>query len=230
MFTGNRDIANFHNARKSTGPKTPEGKAAVAQNRSIHNLTGERVLLDGEDSAEYDKLGAALLEEHQPVGRTERFLVEQILHNQYRLTRIAEMEQEIFNQMIGMTAEGETAATRAANTMVAKLGCQEAHVRLIRYETSIRRAYHQALTQLRTVQNNRKRDAEEKKKLLEQAEKKAINQVRTEIFDLDRIPTLYPAENESCDSNPIVTPVPPASAGPQASEAGLRSLTGTEPR
>jgi hypothetical protein len=73
----------------------------------------------------------------------------------------------------------------------------------MRYEASTRRAYHQAVTQLRTVQNNRKRDAEEKRKLLEQAEKKAIAEVRAEIWDFDRVPALYPVENESCDSNPM---------------------------
>jgi hypothetical protein len=86
--------------------------------------------------------------------------------------------------------------------MVEKLGPHDAHLRLMRYEASIRRAYHQAVTQLRTVQNNRKRDAEEKKKLLEQAEKKAIAEVRAEIWDFDRVPALHPVENESCDSNP----------------------------
>jgi hypothetical protein len=213
MSKDNRARANFHNAQKSTGPQTPDGKAAVAQNRSIHNLTGDRVLLEGEDPAEFDELAAALLDEYQPVGQTESFLVEQILHNQYRLTRIAEMEQEIFTRMMNLSYGDATPATRVAGYMAFKLGTLEAHARLMRYETSIRRAYHQAVTQLRTVQNNRKRDADAKKKLSEQAEESATAEGRAEISDLDRTPALYPIENESCDSNPI-PPVPTPEINP----------------
>jgi hypothetical protein len=113
------------------------------------------------------------------------------------------MEQELFHQMIGLAAGEKSAAARAADFMARKLGLEEAHNRLIRYEASIRRAYHQAVTQLRTAQNNRKRDTDAKRQLLERAKDAAIAEVRAEIFDIDRVPTLYPVENESCDSNPI---------------------------
>jgi hypothetical protein len=37
--------ANRRNAQKSTGPKTPEGKAAVRHNALKHGLLAERVLV-----------------------------------------------------------------------------------------------------------------------------------------------------------------------------------------
>ena len=41
--------ANRRNALKSTGPKTPEGKAAVRLNANKHGLRSREVLLPGED-------------------------------------------------------------------------------------------------------------------------------------------------------------------------------------
>ena len=145
--------------RKTTGPKTPEGKAAVAQNRIIHCLTGARVLIPGENPEFYNALLLALMHEHSPHGPTETFLVEQLAHNQHRLTRIAEMETEIFGAMADLGDDAVTPAARATQHMIDTCGCDEAHRRLIRYETSIRRAWHQALTQLRVMQNLRKREA-----------------------------------------------------------------------
>jgi hypothetical protein len=41
--------ANRRNALKSTGPRTPEGKAAVRLNALKHGLLSEEILLPGED-------------------------------------------------------------------------------------------------------------------------------------------------------------------------------------
>jgi hypothetical protein len=200
------NVANFRNAQKSTGPGTPEGKAAVAYNRSIHNLTGERVLLDGEGNTEYRRLSRALFDEFQPVTPSEVFLVEQILHSQYRLTRIAEMEQEVLHQMMNLTKSPHTPAARAADFMVSKCGAIDAHARIMRYEASIRRAYHQAVTQLRVMQNNRKHEAGTNRETGDQAQQAAITGLPAEILSIDSHPPLHPPENKSCDSNPISFP------------------------
>ena len=42
--------ANRQNERKSTGPKSPEGKAAVRLNALKHGLLSQQVLLPGEDA------------------------------------------------------------------------------------------------------------------------------------------------------------------------------------
>ena len=47
-------LANRSNAQKSTGPRTPEGKAVVAQNAVRHGLCAERVVIQGEDPGEFE--------------------------------------------------------------------------------------------------------------------------------------------------------------------------------
>ena len=60
--------ANRQNARKSTGPRTPEGKAAVRLNALRHGLCSEEILLPGEDEEALRELDEYLRAELQPVG------------------------------------------------------------------------------------------------------------------------------------------------------------------
>ena len=46
--------ADRANALKSTGPKTPEGKAIVSQNALKHGLTAQNACVTDEDQDEFD--------------------------------------------------------------------------------------------------------------------------------------------------------------------------------
>src|SRR5260370_30377070 len=46
--------ANRQNARKSTGPRSAEGKFRASRNAVKHGLTAESVVLPNEDPAEYE--------------------------------------------------------------------------------------------------------------------------------------------------------------------------------
>ena len=49
--------ANRQNAKKSTGPRTPEGKARSSQNALKHGLLARDAVMADEDPAEYDRQG-----------------------------------------------------------------------------------------------------------------------------------------------------------------------------
>jgi hypothetical protein len=49
MTSEKKAEANRRNALKSTGPKTPEGKAAVSLNALKHGLLSQEILLPRED-------------------------------------------------------------------------------------------------------------------------------------------------------------------------------------
>lgn len=70
--------ANRVNAQRSTGPKTPAGKAVSAMNHFRHGLTGEFRILAWEDEADFDKLLDGLTDEHKPSTVTETVLVEKM--------------------------------------------------------------------------------------------------------------------------------------------------------
>lgn len=81
MSTAAQIAANIANAQLSTGPKTPEGKAASSQNNFRHGCTGRFMLLPQESLREFQELTAALNEEHQPTTPTETLLVERMIQH-----------------------------------------------------------------------------------------------------------------------------------------------------
>ena len=75
MITPAQYEANRRNAQLSSGPKTPEGKAASSRNALKHGLLANEAVLPQENLAEFDQLLSAFLDEHHPTTATEEFLV-----------------------------------------------------------------------------------------------------------------------------------------------------------
>jgi hypothetical protein len=72
MASAAQVLANRSNAQKSTGPRTPEGKAVVSQNAVKHGLLAREVVIKGEDSGEFEFYRDQMLMyerriEHEPV-------------------------------------------------------------------------------------------------------------------------------------------------------------------
>src|SRR6266567_4459800 len=84
--------ANRLNAQKSTGPSTPEGRAAVSLNSLKYGLYAETLILPGEDPAAFEALLDRLDAEHQPATPTEQAFVSQIAMATWRRARIQRME------------------------------------------------------------------------------------------------------------------------------------------
>jgi hypothetical protein len=96
MTSDKQARANRRNGLKSTGPKTPEGKAAVRHNATKHGLLSRDVLLPGEDGAALEELSERLWDELQPVGELESLLVDRITAAYWRLRRLGRVEAGIF--------------------------------------------------------------------------------------------------------------------------------------
>ena len=54
--------ANRKNAKKSSGPRTDNGKARASYNALKHGLTAERLLLPGESAEEFEAYRTDLIE------------------------------------------------------------------------------------------------------------------------------------------------------------------------
>jgi hypothetical protein len=96
MTSDKQAQANRRNALKSTGPKTPEGKAAIRLNALRHGLLSKEILLPGEDEEALRELGEHLRAELQPVGALENLLVDRIIASYWRLRRLSHVEAGIF--------------------------------------------------------------------------------------------------------------------------------------
>jgi hypothetical protein len=96
MTSDKQTRANRENARKSTGPKTPEGKAVARLNALRHGLLSQEVLLPGEDEALLREFSERVRDELQPVGELESLLVDRIIAAYWRLRRLGRVEAGIF--------------------------------------------------------------------------------------------------------------------------------------
>ena len=96
MTSDRKAEANRRNALKSTGPRTPEGKAAVRLNALRHGLRSEEILLPGEDEEALREMGDRLEAELQPVGELENLLVDRVVAAYWRLRRVGRVEAGIF--------------------------------------------------------------------------------------------------------------------------------------
>lgn len=84
--------SNQANAKKSTGPRSPEGKARSANNALNHGMLSKELLLPGEDAADWGRLLDRLMHELIPVGTLEQLLVERIAVAIWRQRRLVKVE------------------------------------------------------------------------------------------------------------------------------------------
>jgi hypothetical protein len=146
MATEAQITANQQNATHSTGPKTPEGKAAAARNATKHGLSGAFAVLPHEDQEEFDILLACLRDEFHPANQHESFLIEQMAQSRWRLARASRLETAMFDQML----LGEMGDPDPDQQIAAKLltGGDRALATIQRYATAAERSYYKAHTEL----------------------------------------------------------------------------------
>ena len=92
MATEAQRKANRQNAKKSTGPRTEEGKASSSQNGLKHGLLARDAVMADEDPAEYDRQLQQLEDTIFPKNALEFELVRQIADAQWRLRRLSRLE------------------------------------------------------------------------------------------------------------------------------------------
>lgn len=92
MATEKQIAANRQNSKKSTGPRTPEGKAHVGENPIKHGLTAKRVILPDEDPADFEQFRDALWDELAPLGALEEVFAATFVTEAWRQRRITGLE------------------------------------------------------------------------------------------------------------------------------------------
>ena len=91
MATDAQIKANKRNAKKSTGPRTPEGKARVSENAVKHGLRAGRNVIKSESQAEFDHHRRRFFAELGPSSSIEYALAERIISLAWRLKRSCSM-------------------------------------------------------------------------------------------------------------------------------------------
>lgn len=93
--------ANAENAKKSTGPITDEGKKKISQNALTHGLTSSSLMNPSIDNIEeFKKYTKNIYECFSPRDDLEIFFVNRAISCMWRLKRIINIEEAIFNDEI----------------------------------------------------------------------------------------------------------------------------------
>jgi hypothetical protein len=151
--------ANRRNALKSTGPRTPEGKALVALNPIKHGLLSKEVLLANEDETALVELGKRLRHQLAPLGELELLLVDRIIASMWRLRRILQIEKDMVNKKVSEKASSLLSWNRKKKEGAPPVNLFEAleykfgyFQSFQRYETHIERRLYKALHELQRLQ------------------------------------------------------------------------------
>ena len=155
MPTDRQLAANRQNAQKSTGPKTPEGRAAVRLNGVKHGLTASTIILPGESESDFESLLHSFESEHNPSTPTEQALVRQMAMAQWRLLRLYRVEAAFFDLRLAESDRfaGEIYKSLDDTGRLAYIvnNSPQTLTNLSRIEARLERSFHKALQELRRL-------------------------------------------------------------------------------
>jgi hypothetical protein len=125
-------------SNRSTGPRTPQGKARSSQNATKHGLSAKTLTVLPHEQAEFDNYQNELTAQIKPTEGLQADLFRQLVHAGWSLVRLEHFELQILEQ--GNPFDSPEAQ--------AKLD------RLERYRAGHRRAYSRILDQIRKLQTD----------------------------------------------------------------------------
>jgi hypothetical protein len=148
MATAAQIAANRRNALKSTGPRTPESKAASKFNALQHGVDAASIVIPGEDPEAYDALAADYRRQFHPQSAVEQFHVEALIRSDWQKRRLQRIEAKLYRALLDEGAapdDLEIAVLLESPTakLLRKVFAQIA---------SLDRAYFRALNDVRRIQ------------------------------------------------------------------------------
>ena len=148
MSTQAQILANRQNASHSSGPKTPEGKAASSANATRHGLSGIFTVLPHENREEFETLAAAIRDEFKPQGDSENFLIGEMIQARCKLLRLQRLESAAHEQILTEPGSAGDPDARILDAMGKSGNLLD---KLERYAASARRCYYKALHELQVA-------------------------------------------------------------------------------
>ena len=152
--------ANRRNAAKSTGPRTPEGRAVSKMNALRHGLLSEAALLPDEDEDQFDAFRAGMLQQLRPAGELEELLADRVVATAWRLRRAAQIEVQLLERNQHDVPRADLMARYGHHEDVGYAFLNDARGpeclgKLSRYESALERGFYRALHELQRLQSVR---------------------------------------------------------------------------
>jgi hypothetical protein len=151
MPTAKQIAASRANGQKSRGPITQEGKAKSRYNAMKHGIDAKQQIMFAESAEDLAELAAEYHELHSPANPEERFLVDTLVNNEWRLRRLRVVEADLWQSAVDAYLDKHT-ETESATTGQAFITCGPAFERLQRIVNSCERHYKGAMKELQNAQ------------------------------------------------------------------------------
>jgi hypothetical protein len=150
MPTQRQIEANRLNAQKSTGPRTPEGKAVSSQNALKSGLDADSQFVIGESGDEFAAFQHEYTTRFQPMTPEERFQVDTLIRNEWILRRLFRAEAHLWEYHVIRADRSEGVSLGAA-----LMAADQVFRRLQRRITLAERSYKEAFAELERLQRAR---------------------------------------------------------------------------
>lgn len=145
--------ANRANARKSTGPRTPPGKARASQNALVHGLRAASLLAPGEDPRDLIAYRDAIIRCTNPRNPIEMEYTEQVIRAGWKLRRYQAAEIEAMElQVAELAKQGRKEC--GSGVLLAHMLADKRFQALSRYEQHYTRMMNRALDELRKLKKD----------------------------------------------------------------------------
>jgi hypothetical protein len=172
MSTEHQIKANRRNSQKSTGPRSPEGKAKTRFNALKSGLHVQSQVIPGEDAAELEALAADYREQFHPDSPETFVLVDSLIAADWQLRRLRKIETQLWQRELSTAADLAEAYSR--NPVLDQA---------LRRIQATERSYRQTLNQIRQI-----RQDEQEAELIQEAEEEGFRRGKrvAEIYDAIR--------------------------------------------
>jgi hypothetical protein len=225
MATLKQIEANRLNAQKSTGPRTPAGQAASAQNSRRHGCYSSQVVIEGQDQDQFDQLFKEFMDELQPQTIRERNLVEQMAVEWWHLGQCEFMRRSFFSHQRKMVVEyhsnwaelSEEERTNLVGENIAFFHLKDMN-RISELKNRVFRSYHRA---------SREFDLARDERLRRQAEPKPEAVAEVEPQPLPQLADVTESEPAPAATGPSATqPIPAPTQNTNVPRAALPDVPG----
>jgi hypothetical protein len=148
MATDKQTAANRRNAQKTTGPRTPAGKAASRFSALKHGIYAVHQLMFDEKAEDLAELSAEYHQHYRPANANEILLADALVHNEWRLRRMRRIEADLWYHAYNAFVVKNIEVTLKCTSGDAFATDSSTFDRLQRVVNSCERAYHRALKEL----------------------------------------------------------------------------------
>lgn len=147
MVSEKKLAANRRNAQKSTGPRTPSGKAIASMNAVKHGLCSSQPLIIGENEADFARFVDRWLDELHPSSARQETLAEQLILAAWQMRRVPGLRAGLISREMSFNSD-----RNASHLMAMTWEAYGALSKLDRHQAALERTYQRCLKELQQAQ------------------------------------------------------------------------------